>query len=114
MNTTSLWTFTLALRDQFPTAAALRFRKATKAGRVVWQLVGNHPKLGKVARQLDASSEAEVLTAGARLMNELDLGLKKGTVLTGTNRGLFQAASQRVELQKIRSATADTRIRRIK
>ena len=112
--TTNLWGFTLALRDQFPTAGALRFRKVNKPSRTVWQLVGTHPKAGKVARQLDAATEAEVLSAGARLMNELDLGLKKGTVLTGTNRGVFQAASQRVEALNLRTATTDTRIRRIR
>ena len=112
--TTNLWGFTLALRDQFPTAGALRFRKVNKPSRTVWQLVGTHPKAGKVARQLDAATEAEVLSAGARLMNELDLGLRKGTVLTGTNRGVFQAASQRVEALNLRTATTDTRIRRIR
>ena len=47
--TSSLWGFTLALRAQFATAADLKFRKATRARRTVWQLVGTHPKLGKVA-----------------------------------------------------------------
>ena len=56
--TSSLWGFTLALRAQFATAADLKFLKATRARRTVWQLVGTHPKLGKVARQLEATSEA--------------------------------------------------------
>lgn len=112
--TTNLWAFTLALRDQFPTAGELRFRKAVKPHGVVYQLVGNHPRAGKIARQVAARTEAEVLSAGVVLMNELDMGLRKGTVLTGSNRGLAQAVIQNIQTQGLRDATEDARIRRVR
>ena len=114
MNAGSLHAYTLALRDQYPSAADLRIRKANKPYGTVWQLIGRHPRLGKVARKLEASKESEVLTAAIQAVNELDLGIKRGTVLTGSNRGVAESAIDRVRKQGLRLSTSDARINRIK
>ena len=63
-NATKLHAFTLALQAQFATAAELRIRRATRGVVTVFQLIGNHPKHGKIGRKIPATSEEELLAFG--------------------------------------------------
>ena len=99
----------MALREEFPNAAELRIRKARKADKTVWQLVGSHPKQGKVARQLIAMSESDVFLAAREMMRELDIGVKGRIVPTGQVRRIERAALEALEAKGFRDATVQSK-----
>ena len=109
MRSTQLWGITLALREEFPNAAELRIRKARKADKTVWQLVGKHPKQGKVARQLKALNESDVFLAAREMMRELDIGVKGRIVPTGQVRRVERAALEALEVRGFRDATVQSK-----
>ena len=99
----------MALREEFPNAAELRIRKARKADKTVWQLVGSHPKQGKVARQLKALNESDVFLAAREMMRELDIGIKGRIVPTGQVRRVERAALEVLEMRGFRDATVQSK-----
>ena len=70
-----------------------------------WQLIGTHPRVGRVTRKLETSTEAGELSAAIQSIIKLDLGLARGSVSAGSNRGLGDVAVDRVRSQGLRTAT---------
>ena len=110
MRATSLHGLTLALREEFPSAIDLRLRKSTRTGRVVWQVVGSHPKHGKVARQLDANKESDVFLAARSMIQELDLGFKGRVVPTGQVQRIERATITTTANKGHRDATIAAKV----
>jgi len=110
MRSTQLWAYTLALREEFPAAKELRIRKAQKPDRTVWQLVGYHPKHGRIAKKIPATTESEVFQGARSLMEELETGRKGRPVPVGANKRIERAAVDGIVAKGLRDATTRSQV----
>ena len=83
-------------------------------GRIVWQVVGSHPKHGKLARQIKATKEVEVFQGARELIRELDTGIKGRVVPTGQVQRAERTAITTVANKGHRDATTSAKVKAIR
>lgn len=83
-------------------------------GRIVWQVVGSHPKHGKLARQIKATKEVEVFQSARELVRELDTGIKGRVVPTGQVQRAERAAITTTASKGHRDATTSAKVKAIR